>query len=305
MKRVIVAGKLNVDTFFYVDELEVEGNNVASIMKVDLGGKAGNVAVGLRRLGIQVVVTGCVGNDDLGRFVRERLEDAGIDVSHLKVCEGVTGRTSIAVTKDGANTMLNFPGVNASFSPEMIDWTLAEDGDVMFLQFGLAPDTVFELASMAKRAGMMVYVDPSYPSEIPWDAFAYFDYIAPNEREILKISGKGDIEKAVKLFFKKGVESVIVKMGDKGMKFFGPKESFDLPASEDLPIDTTAAGDAFNVGFIYGRLRGLDDRESSKLGIAAAAVAISKRGSSSSMPSLEELKEKLLQLGEKTLESRI
>ena len=80
MKRVIVAGKLNVDTFFYVDELEVEGNNVASIMKVDLGGKAGNVAVGLRRLGIQVVVTGCVGNDDLGRFVRERLEDAGIDV---------------------------------------------------------------------------------------------------------------------------------------------------------------------------------------------------------------------------------
>ncbi len=305
MKKVIVAGKLNIDTFYYMDDIKIGENNLAKDVVVDLGGKAGNIATALSRLGVDVSITGCVGDDDYGRFIREKLEDAGIDVSHLKVCEGMTGRTAIVVTKDGKNTMFNHPGVNCSFTPEMIDWTLVEDGTAVFLQFGLPPDTVFELASMAKRAGMMVYVDPSFPSKVPWDAFSYFDYLAPNEAELRNITGKSDTEKAVKFLLKKDVESIIVKMGEKGIRFFGPKESFDIPAADAKVVDTTAAGDAFNAGFILGRLKGLDDRESAEIGIAASAIAVSKRGSSSSMPTLEELKQKLKEIGKGELANKL
>ncbi len=297
MRRVIVAGKFNVDTFYYIDKISINDNNVSKEVIVDLGGKAGNVAVALKRLGIDVVVTGCVGDDLEGEFIRKTLSDEGIDISHLKTCKGATGRTAIVVTKDGENTMFNHPGVNEKFSPELIDWTLVEEGDVLFIQFGIPVDSIFELSSMAKRAGMMVYVDTSFPSEIPWDAFSYIDYMSPNERELLQISGKKEVEKAVKSLFKKGIEVLLVKMGEKGVKIFEGKNTYEIPAIQTKVVDTTAAGDAFNAGFIYGRLKGLSDEESAKLGVVLASIVVERKGSSSTMPTLGEIKKRLEELG--------
>ena len=293
MKRVIVAGKFNVDIFYYLDEIEINSNNLAKSSIVELGGKASNVAVALRKLGIDVVITGCVGNDFFGEFIVKKLKEFDVGTSHLKSCDGESGRTAIIVTKDGQNTMFNYPGVNERFSPEMIDWTLVEEGDALFIQFGIPADTIFELSSMAKRAGMMVYVDPSYPSDIPWDAFSYFDYISPNEREIVQITGKKDIEKAVKHLLKKGVESVVVKMGERGSKIFLEKKSIDVPAMKVNAVDTTGAGDSFNAAFIYGRLRGMDDEESAKLASVAASITVSRMGTTSSFPSLDEIRSEI------------
>ena len=291
MKKVIVAGKFNVDTFYYVDELKVSSNNVASQIKVELGGKAGNVAVCLRKMGLDVAVTGCIGKDGFGSFIKKKLSGYGIDTTHLKECKAPTGRTAIAVTKDGENTMLNYPGANLKFTPDMIDWTLVEKGKVLFVQFGLPPSTVFELSSMMKRAGAMVYVDPPFPSEVPWDAFSYFDYFAPNQEEAIKISGKRDIEAAAKHFLKREVEVVIVKMGKLGVKIFSEKRVVEIPAVDVDVVDTTGAGDAFNCGFIYGRMNGMDDESSAKIGVVVASIAVTKKGSSSAMPSIEEVRE--------------
>ncbi len=297
MKKVIVAGKLNVDIFYYLDSLEVFSNNIAKESMMELGGKASNVAVALKKLGVDVMITGCVGTDIFGEFIVKKLGEFGVDTSHLKRCEGDSGRTAIAVTKDGQNTMLNYPGVNEAFSPEMIDWTLAEEGDALFIQFGIPADTIFELSSMAKRAGMMVYVDPSYPSDIPWDAFYYFDYISPNERELLQITGKSSSEKAVKHLFKKGVESVIAKMGEKGAKVYLEKRILDIPAFKSSTVDTTGAGDSFNAAFIYGRLKGMDDEESARLAALAASITVSRKGTTSSFPSIEEIKSEIANRG--------
>ena len=297
MKKVIVAGKMNVDVFYYVDSIEENSNNVAKESMMELGGKASNVAVALKKLGVDVAITGCVGNDLFGKFIKEKLESFGVDISHVKECEGESGRTAIVVTKDGQNTMFNYPGVNEKFTAEMIDWTLVEEGDALFIQFGIPAETVFELSSMAKRAGMMVYVDPSYPSEVPWDAFSYFDYIAPNEREISQITGKKDIDKAVKYLFKKGVESVIVKMGGSGAKIFVEKKVYEIPAFQTEAVDTTGAGDSFNAAFIYGRLRGMDDEESGKLAALAASITVSRRGTTSSFPTLEEISQRAKSAG--------
>ncbi|MCD6449198.1 MAG: carbohydrate kinase family protein [Thermotogaceae bacterium] len=297
MKKVIVAGKFNVDAFYYVDRISINDNNVSKDIIVDLGGKAGNVSRALRRLGVDVVVTGCVGNDLEGEFLKKTLLDEGVDISHLKTCRGKTGRTAIVVTKDGENTMFNYPGVNEKFTPELIDWTLVEEGDALFIQFGIPADSIFELSSMVKRAGMMVYADTSFPSDVPWDAFPYIDYMSPNEREILQVSRKNDIEKAVKTFFKKGVEVLVVKMGEKGVKIFDGKNICEVPAIQTKVVDTTGAGDAFNAGFIYGRLKGLSDEDSAKLGVVLSSIVVERRGSSSAMPTLDEVKDRMKELG--------
>lgn len=297
MKKVIVAGKFNVDTFYYIDKISLNDNNVSKEVIVDLGGKAGNVSIALKRLGVEVVVTGCVGDDLEGAFIKKTLSDEGIDVSHLKTCEGSTGRTTIVVTKDGENTMFNYPGANGKFTPELIDWTLVEEGEVLFIQFGIPADSIFELSSMAKRAGMMVYADTSFPSEIPWDAFSYIDYMSPNERELLQISGKKDVEKAVKSLFRRGIEVLLVKMGEKGVKIFEGKNTYEVPAIQAKVVDTTGAGDAFNAGFIYGRLKGLSDEESAKLGVVLSSIVVERKGSSSAMPKLDEVKSRLKELG--------
>ncbi len=293
MKKVIAAGKMNVDIFYKVDELKLGSNHVAKFSKVDLGGKAANVAVALRKLGVDVSITGCVGEDMFGDFILKKLEGYGVDTEHVKRCGEESGRTTILVDSKGQNTMFNFPGANEEFSPEMIDWTLIEDGDVLFIQFGIPEDTIFEISSMAKRAGMMVYVDPSFPSVIPWDAFVYFDYFAPNEREILEITGKSDVEKAVKHVLKKGVETLILKMGDRGLEMFTEKTSHHLdPLSADV-VDTTGAGDSFNACFIYGRLNRLTDEECALLGTVCASITVSRLGTSSVFPTLDEVKRRL------------
>ncbi len=297
MKRVIVAGKMNLDVFYYVDEFKEGDNNVARDGKFDLGGKGANVSVALKKLGVEVSITGCIGNDFAGEFMKKKLDEYGVDTSHLKICDGESGRTAIVVERDGENTMFNYPGVNANFTPDMIDWTLIEEGDVLFVQFGIPADTVFEITSMAKRAGMMVYVDPSYPSEVPWDAFSYFDYIAPNEREILRITGKNDVEKAVKQFFKRGVETVLLKLGEKGVRIYGEKIVKDIEAFETDVVDTTGAGDSFNACFIYGKLRRMTDEECAVLGNVCASITISRMGTSSAFPTLDEVRERIEELG--------
>ncbi len=296
MKKVITAGKMNVDIFFLIDKIDPGTNHVSEESRIDLGGKAANVAVALSKLGVSVSITGCVGSDMLGDFIKGELERYGVDTQHVKTCGEQSGRTAIIVDSSGENTMMNFPGANRNFSPEMIDWTLIEDGDVLFVQFGIPADTIFEISSMAKRAGMMVYADPSFPAEVPWDAFVYFDYLSPNERELLGITGKSDVDRAVRHVLKRGVETLILKMGDRGLKIFSEKVEHKVDPVKTDVVDTTGAGDSFNACFIYGRLNRMTDEESALLGSVCASITISRFGTSSAFPTLDEIRERLKEL---------
>ncbi|HDG61484.1 MAG TPA: ribokinase [Thermotoga sp.] len=290
LKKVIVLGKINIDVFYYVDDVKVGGNHVTQNTLLALGGKGANISIALAKLGVPVGIIGAVGEDIFGETALKELEKYGVDISRVIRVKGKTGFTTVVVDSKGENTMFNSLGANAHFSPEHIDWTFIDEYDILVAQAGVPPGTFLEIVSMAKRSGMTVFVDTSYPSEIPEEAYSYMDYISPNLRELAGITGLNDPLKGARKLINKGVETVIVKMGKEGALIVDEKDSKHIKALDVEAVDTTGAGDAFDAGFILGKIKGLSDEESVGLGNVCAAISVTKKGASTSSPSIEELR---------------
>ena len=94
------------------------------------------------------------------------------------------------------------------------------------------------------------------------EAFAYIDYLLPNEEEAMLVTGKGTAAEAAEALLAAGVGNVIVKCGGKGCLVRNRKESFMAPAKAGAEcIDTTGAGDSFVAGFLYALSEGRALRE--------------------------------------------
>lgn len=300
--KVTVFGKVNVDTFLYIDQLRIGENHMCHQTLVDIGGKGANTAIGLAKLGTDCQLVACIGNDTIAQSILKKLEKSGVDTSFIKSCNAQTGKTFIVVESKGRNTMFHILGANSYLNPEMINWTFLERSTAVFIQLGIPTDTVRETVLMSKRNGKYVYIDPAgFADESLMEIVAYADTVAPNESELFRMTKETDVEKAAKKLLSVGVEEVVVKMGSKGASFFSEKASFHVDAYEVDVIDTTGAGDAFNAAYITGKMKKLSLKDTLKFAVAASAISVTRQGTSSASPTKEELLEFLEKMGEKNL----
>ena len=90
---------------------------------------------------------------------------------------------------------------------------------------------------------------------------------------------------------KRGVKRLIITMGEHGAYYSGPDGEFMMPAFEIDPVDSTAAGDAFNGGLVVSLASGADIRTAMRYASACGALTTMKRGSLPSLPTHEEVEE--------------
>jgi len=299
---VTVFGKINIDTFLYIDRIRVGENHMCTKTFTDIGGKGANVAIALAKLNVPCELVATVGNDSISQTVLKRLEKYGVGVGSIKSCEEQIGKTFVVVESDGRNTMFHILGANAHLTPDKVDWTFLETCKAVFVQMGIPSETAQEVIMMSKRNGKYVFVDPAGFSEtIDLQTLAYADTVAPNEVEILKMTKENEIERAVKKLLSVGVEEVVVKLGKKGATLYTEKMSYHVDAHNVEVVDTTGAGDAFNAAYMFAKLKKLDVRDALKLAIAASALTVTKVGSSSASPTRDKLAEFLKLKGEERL----
>ncbi|AJC73456.1 ribokinase [Pseudothermotoga hypogea DSM 11164 = NBRC 106472] len=297
-----VFGKINIDTFLYIDRIHVGENHLCTKTFTDIGGKGANMAIALAKLNVPCELVAMVGNDSISQTVLKRLEKYGVGIGSIRVCEEQIGKTFVVVESDGRNTMFHILGANAHLTPDKVDWTFLETCKAVFVQMGIPSETAQEVIMMSKRNGKYVFVDPAGFSEtIDLQTLAYADTIAPNEVEILKMTKESEIEKAVKKLLNVGVEEVVVKLGKKGATLYTEKMSYHVDAHDVEVVDTTGAGDAFNAAYMFAKLQKLDVKDCLKLAIAASALAVTKIGSSSASPTRDKLAEFLKLKGEERL----
>src|ERR1700729_1227885 len=112
--RATVLGSLNMDISVTVPRLPGPGATVlGSAAQFTPGGKGANQAVAAARLGAEVRMVGCVGDDDFGRRLLVALRDEAVDTSTVRVVTGVpTGLAMIAVDEAGENLIIVAPGAN-------------------------------------------------------------------------------------------------------------------------------------------------------------------------------------------------
>jgi len=117
-----------MDLITQTDKLPVMGETLSGLaFRTVCGGKGGNQAFAAAKLGGNVTMLGCVGQDGFGSELCGNLEKAGVDCSHIEVCEGVSSGIATITVYQGDNSIIIIAGANGKVSTEYITINLTPD----------------------------------------------------------------------------------------------------------------------------------------------------------------------------------
>ena len=260
MADVVVLGSVNMDLVALVERLPKPGE---TLMGMDFatvpGGKGANQAVAVARLGVDTVMVGRVGEDEFGRDLRNALQRLNVDISALSVSKTSPSGTALIALSATNNQIIVVAGANGEVSDADLDRLTPyfEQAKVLLLQFEIPLATVKKAAALAALAGLTVIVDPApVPADgnvLTPDFCQNISILTPNQTEASLLTGIDvvDVDGAIaaaEVLQSKGIEIVVIKMGELGCVCANEKGSFSVPAFPVTVADTVAAGDAFNGG---------------------------------------------------------
>ena len=264
---VTIAGELNLDLILYglPEQLAPERELLADRMMLTLGSSSAIVAHNLAALGSRVGFQSRIGDDQLGGIALERLQQGGVDVSHVRRVSGstTTGLTVI-LHHEAWRNILTYPGTIAETCWEDLDLGYLADSrhfhfSSYYLQQCLRP-RVGDLVRYLKSKGLTISLDTNDDPDDRWEGglrevLQYVDVFLPNEREACKAAGTEDLEAAMDKLSKL-LPLVVVKLGRKGAIAQCGSERFTSPPQEVVAVDTVGAGDSFDAGFLHEYVKG-------------------------------------------------
>jgi sugar/nucleoside kinase (ribokinase family) len=258
---------------------------MADKMLLTIGGCAANAAVDLVKMGVAAAVVGRVGDDVFGHVVAEMLGGAGVDVSCLKVSPGrETSQTLIVNVQDQDRRFIHSFGASADFNAADLPAQLLARAKVLYvggylLMPNLRQEELLPVFQRARSLGVKTVLDVAIPG--PGDHLArlvqllpYVDVFLPNTHEAEVLTGEKEPFRQAEFFQKRGVRTSVVTMGGDGAVLV--RDGMRLKAGVfSVPyVDGSGGGDAFDAGFIYGLLRGLDSAGCLKVASALGASCV-------------------------------
>ena len=290
--NVLNFGSLNIDNVFNVKDFVRPGETLsARSFFRGAGGKGLNQSIALARAGVSVFHAGKIGPD--GIFLREKLQDNGVDVSLvLTAPEEFTGSAMIQVSASGENSIILFGGANQNISAAQIQ--SAFEGfsceDVLLIQNEInSLDLIMEKAA---QKGMKIFFNPAPMDEKVFSLpLELVDTFIVNEIEAAMLAGcEENASQALRA--KYPASNILMTLGAQGAVYLA-KESRDelfVPAEKvENVVDTTSAGDTFTGYFISGILAGSSPEEAMKLAARASAFCVSRPGAADSIPLISQL----------------
>ncbi|MGN4051397.1 ribokinase [Pseudomonas sp. SM4] len=296
--NVVVIGSLNMDLVTRAPRLPVGGETlIGHSFATVSGGKGANQAVAAARLGAQVAMVGCVGNDDYGVQLRDALLAERIDCQAVSVVEDSSGVALIVVDDNSQNAIVIVAGANGAMTPAVIDRfdAVLQAADVVICQLEIPDATVGHALKRARALGKTVILNPAPASRpLPADWFTAIDYLIPNESEASALSGLPvdslkSAEKAASHLIAMGAGKVIITLGAQGSLFANDQGFEHFPAPKVQAVDTTAAGDTFVGGFAAALAAGKSEAEAIRYGQIAAALSVTRAGAQPSIPTLSDV----------------
>jgi ribokinase len=287
---LLVVGDLNADLVLRGGDVVPafgQREQLVDHAELVLGGSGAIVAVGAAKLGLDVAMVACVGDDALGRVMVETLSAAGVDTSAvIRDPDAPTG-VSVGLVRDDDRAMLTATGALSRLRAEDVPTGLIERARHVhvsspFLQDGLRPGLV-ALTTSARSSSL----DPGWDPGERWDiALDGFDVLLPNAQEALALARRedGDVEAAARELG--GL--VVVKLGPDGALAVHEGETIRAAAPAVDALDGTGAGDSFDAGFLAAQLDGAGIAEALALGCACGALSTRRAGGTAAQPTLEE-----------------
>jgi len=289
MPKICVVGSLNMDLCVEAPRVPAMGETViGGGFFTSPGGKGANQAVAAARLGAEVTMLGCVGDDAFGRQLLDNLRTDGVDTSHIQVTKNAPTGVAVILLHGGDNCIVVDPGANMRFLPEDLDEGAVAASDMLVLQLEIPLATARRAMELAKLHGVPVLLDPAPAQRVPADFLALADVVKPNESECKTLTGMDDPRRAAQALAEI-VPRVVVTLGGKGVLLYDGDQTYSRPAWPVAAIDATGAGDCFTGALAVSLAGGMDFGGAADFAQAAAALAVTRRGAQASMPTLEEV----------------
>lgn len=298
MPKIVVVGSSNTDMVVKTDRFPEPGETIiGGDFYMFPGGKGANQAVAAARAGGDVSFICAVGDDVFGQNALKGYMAEGIHVSSTLIVENeASGVALITVNAAGENKIVVASGTNAKLSSDHLKFTLGDsNGDTVFLtQLETPIETVAFLAKRAKAGNQKLIINPAPAQALDDDILKGLFLITPNETEAKILTGivvkdNSSMVKAANVLLEKGVQNVIITLGNRGSFYRSANESFVVPAPEVTAIDTTAAGDVFNGVLSVCIANKMNWQNGMKYASKAAAISVTKMGAQDSAPTQEEI----------------
>ena len=302
MAKILVVGSINMDLVVRVPHSPKPGETVlGGDFETFPGGKGANQAVAAARMEGEVTMVGRVGIDAFGDSLIQGLVEDNIKTTHvIKDSENSTGVAMIAVSADGENMIVVASGANYEVSPEDVNDArdLMRETDLLLLQLECPLEAVTAAINLAKAYDVPVVLNPAPAQPLSKALLANVDVLTPNETELAILSEEQDMDKAIRKLKSWGVKNLVITLGANGVRVVTEDIDRHIPAHEITAVDTTAAGDAFNGAMAVALAEGKPLIEAVHYGLAAGALAATKRGAQPSLPTRDAV-EKFMQISQR------
>ncbi len=276
MTTVTVIGSVNLDISARVKRLPEPGETVtgATLSRFP-GGKGANQALAARRLGADVRLLACVGDDSTADEALALLREGGVDLDGLLIdSEAATGTALISVADSGENHIVVAPGANRKLYPDKMG---IDSADALICQLEV-PGDVITYACHSFDGFACVNLAPA--REIDVSVLQRADLIVVNEVES---DWYGPTLQACSGY-------VATTFGAAGAVLEkGGVEVARTAAPRVDAVDTVGAGDAFTAALTVSLVEGRTPDNALRFACAAGACAATKAGAQPSLPTRAEV----------------
>lgn len=292
--KLAVVGSINTDMTVTAERIPLKGETLMgdSISYIP-GGKGANQAVAMARLGAEVEMFGCVGNDSNGEKMLANLQSNGVKTEHIQVLEDVPTGIAMITVGDNDNTIIVVPGANGKVDRSYVDSIkdTLKTFDMVVLQHEIPLDTVHYIIEFCHENQIPVVLNPAPAAAVPMEIIEKVTFVTPNEHEAVLIFGD---ELGTEELLKKYPEKLVITQGSRGVSTcLKSGEVLTVPARPAKVADTTGAGDTLNGAFSVRIAGGADMKQALAYANTAASLSTEKFGAQSGMPTAAEVEAEL------------
>ncbi|WP_240233232.1 bifunctional 5-dehydro-2-deoxygluconokinase/5-dehydro-2-deoxyphosphogluconate aldolase [Devosia lacusdianchii] len=319
---VITIGRASVD--LYGQQIGTKLEDIGSFAK-SVGGCPTNISVGTARLGLKSALITRVGNEQMGRFIREQLGREGVETRGIATDpDRLTALVLLSVEAEGVSPMIFYRTDCADMA---LDESNIDEALIASSRSIVVTGTHFSRPNseaaqkkairIAKANGARVAFDIDYRPNL-WglaghdagferyvasdvvsqkykSVLADCDLIVGTEEEVLIASGEADLLSALRTIRALSPATIVLKRGPMGCIVYDgpiPANLEDGIVGKGFPIEVynvLGAGDAFMSGFLRGWLKGESHQTSATWANACGAFAVSRLLCAPEYPSWTEL----------------
>jgi sugar/nucleoside kinase (ribokinase family) len=278
------------------------------------GGSLPNIAVGAARYGAPVEMLGGAGDDEWGRWLRDRLADEGIGIDRFVLMPGAgTSHAFVSVDEQREPTFAFYGDEERPAAHADADLEPALAGEAGVLVVGsdtllgeAERDVTMRAAELGRERGWQVMCDPNVRPR-RWDdknemlrviraLVAAATVVKLNESEVRALTEEGDVKAAAEALRELGPAAVVVTLGERGALVVSERGAQPVKGVEARVVDATGAGDSVAGVITAGLAAGADPlalAPVAEVAMQAAAAVVRTWGATAGLPEAADARAQL------------